>query len=269
MEIVGYIAAVLIGFLLGLMGGGGSILTVPVLVYLLATDPLLATGYSLFIVGFTSLVGGIRAFIQKQIDFRSVSLFGMPSILAIFVARHFILPAIPEYIFHIGSIEVRKGKFLMLVFALLMLLTSVSMLRNLKESRNGNSETGTAVPQYKLLALLLPGIIVGLTTGLLGAGGGFLIVPALVLLIGLPMKMAVGTSLLIIAINSLFGVVFSLGRYHFDWKLILIFTALAVTGVFAGSALSGKMDNQSLKKLFGWFVLLMGVCIIVKELILL
>lgn len=267
MEIIGYFAAILIGFLLGLMGGGGSILTVPVLVYLMGTDPLLATGYSLFIVGFTSLVGGVKAFIQKQIDFRAVSLFGIPSILAIFLARHFILPAIPERLFQMGNIEVDKGKFLMLVFALLMLLTSLSMLKNLKETKTGDSEDSSAVPQYKLLALLIPGIVVGLTTGLLGAGGGFLIVPALVLLIGLPMKIAVGTSLLIIAINSLFGVVFSIGRYPFSWNLLLIFTALSVAGVFAGSALSGKMNNRTLKTLFGVFVLVMGVAIIVMELV--
>jgi len=266
MDIAGYTSAILIGFLLGLMGGGGSILTVPVLVYLFGTDAVLATGYSLFIVGFTSLVGGIRAFANKQIDFRAVSLFGMPSILAIFVARHFILPAIPEYLFTIGDLRIEKGNFLMLVFGLLMVFASISLLRSKSEKNAGDTGTTQTVQQYKLLGLLLPGIIVGLTTGLLGAGGGFLIVPALVILIGLPMKMAVGTSLLIIAINSLFGVVFSIGRYHFNWELVLVFTALSVAGVFAGTYISGKMDSLKLKKLFGWFVLVMGLVVIFKEL---
>jgi uncharacterized protein len=266
MDIAGYSIAILIGFLLGLLGGGGSILTVPVLVYLFGTDAVLATGYSLFIVGFTSLVGGIKAFINKQIDFRAVSLFGIPSILTIFVSRHFILPAIPDEIFTVGDTVIDKGTLLMLVFAFLMLLTSISMLRNSKVDRPavGPDEP---VPQNKLLGLLIPGLIVGLTTGLLGAGGGFLIVPALVLMIRIPMKVAVGTSLLIIAINSLFGVVFSVGHYHFNWELVLIFTALAVVGVFAGSYLSSKMNSRKLKVLFGWFVLVMGIVIIVRELV--
>jgi uncharacterized membrane protein YfcA len=268
MEILGYISAVLIGVLLGLIGGGGSILTVPVLVYLFATDAVLATGYSLFIVGFTSLVGGARAFMQKQVDFRAVSLFGIPSILAIFIARHFLLPAIPDYIFSIGQTPIHKGSFLMLVFAMLMLLAGISMLRSNHNNETETQEVRPVLQNYKLLSLLGPGLLVGLTTGLLGAGGGFLIVPALVLLIRLPMKIAIGTSLLIIAINSIFGFVFSIGHYHFHWELLLIFTALAIGGVFIGSYLSQKLNADILKNLFGWFVLAMGIYIIVKELFL-
>jgi len=268
MEILGYVSAVLIGVLLGLIGGGGSILTVPVLVYLFATDAVLATGYSLFIVGFTSLVGGAKAFTQKQVDFRAVSLFGIPSILAIFIARHFLLPAIPDYIFSIGNTAIYKGSFLMLVFAILMLLAAVSMLRSKDNEDSPVNDVKGSIQNYKLLSLLGPGLLVGLTTGLLGAGGGFLIVPALVLLIRLPMKIAIGTSLLIIAINSIFGFVFSIGRYHFHWELLLIFTGLAIAGVFLGSFFSQKLNGRILKKLFGWFVLGMGIYIIVKELFL-
>jgi hypothetical protein len=268
MEIVGYITAVLIGVSLGLIGGGGSILTVPVLVYLLGVDAVLATGYSLFIVGITSFVGSARAFMQKQVDFRAVSLFGIPSILTVFIARHFVLPAIPDHLFLIGKTEITKSVFLMLVFGALMLSSSFFMLRNSREENITEQENEDAVPQYKLLSLLLPGLLVGFTTGLLGAGGGFLIIPALVLILRIPMKTAVGTSLLIIAINSVFGFVFSIGRFHFEWKLLLIFTTLAIVGVFAGSLLSQKIHGNLLKRIFGWFVLLMGIYIIVNELFL-
>lgn len=268
METAGYITAVLIGISLGLIGGGGSILTVPVLVYLLGVDAVLATGYSLFIVGITSFVGSARAFMQKQVDFRAVSLFGIPSILTVFIARHFVLPAIPEILFSIGRVTVTKPVFLMLVFAALMLFSSFFMLRNSKDEEEEMAENGETFPQYKLLSLLLPGLLVGFTTGLLGAGGGFLIIPALVLILHIPMRIAVGTSLLIIAINSLFGFVFSIGRFHFEWKLLLIFTALAVVGVFAGSLLSHKIHGNLLRRIFGWFVLLMGIYIIVNELFL-
>lgn len=265
MEIIGYITAVFIGFSLGLIGGGGSILTVPVLVYLMGVSPETATGYSLFIVGLTSLVGGSRAFIQKQVDFRAVSLFGIPSILTIFIARHFVLPAIPNHILNIGKLSIEKGSFLMLVFALLMLSSSFFMLRDTKEKSGESISSKGEINSYGFLSLLIPGLVVGFTTGLLGAGGGFLIVPVLVLIIGLPMKTAVGTSLLIIAINSIFGFVFSIGRYHFNWSLLLIFSALAIAGVFAGNQLAQKFNGPSLKKAFGFFVLIMGIAIIVKE----
>ena len=263
MELAGYIIAVLIGISLGLIGGGGSILTVPVLVYLMKVDPVLATTYSLFIVGLTSLVGGTRAYISKLVDFRAVSLFGFPSILTVFIARHFILPAIPEQLFSIGSLQVHKGSFLMILFALLMLVAAISMMRNHDEEKPG---TVAGTPQHdNTISLLVPGLLIGLITGLLGAGGGFLIIPALVLFIKLPMKTAVGSSLLIIAINSIFGFVFSIGHFTLNWKLLTVFTALAIAGVFIGSRIAASMDGSSLKKWFGWFVLAMSIYILTKE----
>ena len=263
LEIIGYIISVLIGVSLGLIGGGGSILTMPILVYLFKVDPVTATTYSLFIVGFTSLVGGVKAFVQKHIDFSAISLFGIPSILSIFIARHFILPAIPENIFTIGNLVVTKGVFFMLIFALLMLVASVFMLKTPEERLDVQASHEKHPP---ILGLVLPGFLVGLVTGLLGAGGGFLIIPALVLIIKVPMKTAIGTSLLIIAINSTFGFIFSIGHFYFDWPLLLSFTLLAVIGVFIGSKLGENIPAGSLKKGFGWFVVVIGIAIIVKEL---
>jgi uncharacterized membrane protein YfcA len=263
LTILGYILCVLIGISLGLIGGGGSILTVPLLVYMFQVDPVTATTYSLFIVGLTSLVGGAKAYINGYVDFRAISLFGIPSILSIFIARHFILPAIPEHIFSIGNLQVSRGVLFMLIFAFLMVTASVFMIRTHEEKIVEKLEHRR---QLSNLALALPGLVVGLVTGLLGAGGGFLIIPALVLIIKIPMKIAVGTSLLIIAINSGFGFLFSIGHYYFDWPLLLIFAALAVAGVFIGLRIGRNIPGDSLRKGFGWFVLCMGIAILIKEL---
>lgn len=279
MQITAYLIAVLIGISLGLIGGGGSILTVPVLVYLLGIDPLLATTYSLFIVGSTSLVGGAKAYTKKLIDFRAVALFGIPSILSIFVARHYLLPAIPDYLFNLGKIAITKDVLLMVVFALLMFAASITMIRNDKslshqfhhhtEILPSNAEQGfnhEFDAHEPNLFLVLPGLLIGLLTGLLGAGGGFLIIPTLVLIIRMPMKIAVGTSLLIVAINSLFGFLFSLKHQDLDWRLMLLFTGLAIVGIMIGSKLSDKIPSATLKKAFGWFILTMGIYILIREL---
>lgn len=267
MEILGYLASVLIGISLGMVGSGGSILTVPVLVYLMSVEPLLATTSSLFIVGCTSLIGGLRAYGKKLVNFKAVTEFGIPSIFSIFMTRHYLLPALPDHLFSVGKIHVYKPMFLMVIFALLMLAASVTMIRSSQREERLNAE---AVNEhtYQAIPLLLLGLFIGIITGLLGAGGGFLIIPALVIFLKLPMKTAVGTSLLIIAINSLFGFLFSLKQFEYNWTLLLSFTVLAIIGLLIGSRLAEKISGSSLKKGFGWFVLVMGIYIIVKEIFL-
>jgi uncharacterized membrane protein YfcA len=267
MQIAGYIAAVFIGIVLGMMGGGGSILTVPVLVYLFQLDPITATTYSLFIVGVTSMVGGTRAYVKTLVDFKAVSEFGIPSIFAIFITRHFILPAIPKQLFSIGNINFTRDTLLMIVFALLMLTASAFMILNADEEKEP-IQNKTYERNSKLLPLALWGFFIGIVTGLLGAGGGFLIIPALVLFMKLPMKTAIGTSLVIIAINSTFGFLFSLKQTPLDWKILLLFTGLAVVGIYVGSLFTEKIPGRTLKKWFGFFVLIMGVYIVIKELFL-
>lgn len=265
MEVIGYIASVLIGVSLGLIGSGGSILTVPVLVYLLHINPLVATTSSLFIVGTTSFVGGIRAYAKGIVDFKAVTDFGIPSIFSIFITRHYLLPAIPAHLFTLGGVDVSKEMFLMVFFAILMLAASISMMRNIQEGPQVQPRANTGYDN-KTLPLLLLGLLVGVVTGLLGAGGGFLIIPSLVLFLKLPMKSAVGTSLLIIAINSLLGFLFSLRQFEYNWTLLLVFTVLSTIGLFIGSRLAEKIEGNALKKGFGWFILLMGIWIIIKEL---
>jgi len=263
MEILGYIASILIGISLGMIGSGGSILTVPVLVYLMGINPLLATTSSLFIVGMASLVGGIKSYGKGQVDFKAVTEFGIPSILSIFITRHYLLPAIPEHIFTIGEFAVSKNMLLMVVFAILMLAASISMIKGRKaESSKGLTHQER---HNKVLPLVLLGLTIGIITGMLGAGGGFLIIPALVLFLKLPMKTAVGTSLLIVAINSLFGFLFSLKQFEYNWTIIIVFTVMSIAGIFIGSKLADKIPGPALKKGFGYFVLLMGIYIIIKE----
>lgn len=262
LEIIGYLASALIGISLGLIGGGGSILTVPVLVYLFHQDAVLSTSYSLFIVGTTALVGAIPKFKEGLIDVKTAIIFGIPSILAVYLTRLFIVPAIPSEVFTLGELVITKSIFMLLLFAVLMVLAAYSMIRS-----NGKvkKEIPKNVRTYNFPIIVLEGLFVGALTGMVGAGGGFLIIPALVLLSGLPMKEAVGTSLLIIAVKSLIGFTGDLGHYDLNWMLLLSVTIIAVIGIFVGNAMSKKFDGAKLKKGFGWFVLITGIYIIIKE----
>lgn len=260
MELIGYLASALIGISLGLIGGGGSILTVPVLVYLFDVDAVAATSYSLFIVGTTSLVGAARNYMKQQVNVKTALLFGISSVATVFVTRKFIVSAVPATLFTVNGLTVTKQLATLVLFALLMLAASTSMIRDRKTDATSAKPTATT---GKLAGY---GILIGLVTGFLGAGGGFLLIPALVLLLKLPMKEAVGTSLLIIAMNSLVGFAGDSGNYAINWQLLLTITAIAVAGIFAGIFLAQRIPGSKLKKGFGWFVLIMGIYILVKEL---
>lgn len=260
MEIAGYIASLFIGISLGLIGGGGSILTVPVLVYLFGISPTLAISYSLFIVGFTSLVGAYNNYRKELVDFKTVLLFGSASITTVFITRKFIIPSLPDVFFTLGSFKVTQALFLMVVFAVLMVAASISMIRGRKEVLENKTKANVWL-------LTLYGVLIGLVTGFLGAGGGFLLIPALVILMKLPMKKAIGTSLLIIALNSLIGFLGDVDQHPIDWIFVLIVTAIATGGIFIGGYFNQKVNSEKLKKGFGWFVLVMGIYIIVKELV--
>jgi len=261
MVILGFLASIFIGITLGLIGGGGSILTVPVLVYLFQTDPVLATGYSLFIVGATSLVGTFSYFKKGLVNVKTAVIFGIPSIVAVYITRAYIVPAIPDEVFRVGDFIVTKSVLLMLLFAVLMILASYSMIKKKK----GVEKEEKTEQKFNYPLILIEGAIVGILTGLVGAGGGFLIIPALVILSKLPMKEAVGTSLVIIAAKSLIGFIGEGATVSIDWIFLIKITAFAIVGIFLGMALSKKMDGNKLKPIFGWFVLVMGLYIILKE----
>lgn len=258
---IGFIASVLIGVSLGLIGSGGSILTVPVLVYLFNVDAVAATAYSLFIVGLTAAIGSFNYFKKGLINIKTAIVFGIPSIAAVFLTRAYIVPAIPTELLTINKFLVTKSLFLLLLFAILMVFSAFSMILPKK-----NSELGVEGPQkFNYPLILIEGGIVGVITGLVGAGGGFLIIPALVILSKLPMKEAIGTSLVIIAAKSLIGFLGESGETFIDWFLISKVSVFATIGIFIGIYLSKKLDGNKLKPIFGWFVLAMGVYIIFKE----
>ncbi|MCG9972755.1 sulfite exporter TauE/SafE family protein [Christiangramia crocea] len=262
LEILGYFGGLLIGVVLGLIGGGGSILTVPVLVYLLAINPVTATAYSLFVVGTSSLVGALRNIPKKLIDFRTGIVFAIPAFIAVYLTRKFLVPAIPEEIFTISGITITKDIGIMIFFAIIMVVAAISMISERDNGKNIKEEKVT----YNYPLIIAEGIVVGLLTGIVGAGGGFLIIPALVLLAKLPMKKAVATSLLIIAIKSLIGFIGDVQNMEIDWIFLMIFTGLSIAGIWLGVYLNNFINGKKLKTAFGWFVLLMGIYIIWKEL---
>ncbi|PKH68877.1 permease [Flavobacterium sp. ALD4] len=259
MEYIGYLASIIIGLSLGLIGGGGSILAVPILVYLFKIHPEQATSYSLFIVGFTSMIGSFSHYKLGNLKIKSALFFAVPSILSLLFVRKIILPLLPDILFSVNDFDITKNILIMVVFAFLMIATSFSMIRKSKKIKEAK--------EINFLILAIIGLFVGLIIGFLGAGGGFLIIPALLFFANLPMKQAVGTSLFIIFINSLIGFGGDLlGGVELNYRLLFIISAMALVGLVIGTQLSNKIDGAKLKPAFGWFVLVMGIYIIVTEL---
>ncbi|MGO1243407.1 MAG: sulfite exporter TauE/SafE family protein [Sphingobacterium sp.] len=262
MMILGFILALLVGVTLGLVGSGGTILTVPIMVYALEVDPVLATTYSLFAIGVTSLVGSIRGVYNKEVDFNKISLFGLPSLLMVFVTRSYILPLVPEIIV-IGRWEFMQDLVLMMLFACVMLVAGLVTIRG------ANVKTGQVVlpGNVKTSMLVVQGLIVGLVTGVVGAGGGFLIIPALINFNGMSMKRAVSTSLVIISINSFFGILGDVEKFPtFDWSILIGYTSLAIIGIFVGFKLSIVVSGTKLRTGFGVLLLFVAMYIILREL---
>lgn len=261
MEYIGYFAAIIIGLSLGLIGGGGSILTIPILVYLFKVNPELATSYSLFIVGITALYGSYSHYKLGNLKLKTALYFAIPSVISILIIREVIFPQIASTLFTISSYAVSKDLLIMVVFSILMISASISMIKERKVT------TVTAKTNYSQLAII--GALVGIVTGFLGAGGGFLIIPALLFFANLPMKQAVGTSLLIIFINSTIGFAGDLYlNTPIDYGFLLLISAMAIIGMFFGILVSKRINSDKLKPIFGWFVLVMGIYIIIKEIFL-
>lgn len=251
-------ASICIGVILGLLGGGGSILSIPILVYLFHVDAVMASAYSLFIVGVTSFIGAIPKYKDHLVDIRTGILFGIPSIAAIFATRKWVVPAIPDVIFQLGGFTFSRRLLLLGLFALLMITASWSMIRNRKQKLTEDRD-------WKIPLLVVEGILIGFLTGLVGAGGGFLIIPALVWLTGLPFKTAVGTSLFIIAINSLLGFLGDVLNYEMEWGFLLTLTSLAILGILVGNRLQKQISADHLRKAFGWLTFVMGIFMLLRE----
>lgn len=259
-EIFGYFCALLIGVSLGLIGGGGSILAVPVLAYLFSVNEKVATAYSLFIVGSSALVGGLKLHFKGLVDWKTAIVFGIPAIIGVTLVRHYVVPALPDILFTVSDFDFTRRMAMFGLFAVLMIPAAFSMLKERKEKE----VVGEAKYNYPLI--LLEGLMVGAITGMIGAGGGFLIIPALVILANVKMKVAVATSLIIIAFKSLLG--FFLGdalTMNIDWQFLAIFTSISFVGIFIGSYLGNFIDGKKLKKGFGYFIFVMAIFIFYME----
>ncbi len=262
MELFGYFATLLMGLSLGLMGGGGSILTVPILLYLFKIDAVTATAYSLFIVGLASGFGAVGKYKEGLVNFKVGMVFAVPGFLGVFLTRAYLIPGLPNEMGNIAGVALTKDLVIMLTFAVMMILASISMIRGRKKS---NEDSVAKTPSVPLVAL--EGLVVGGLTGFVGAGGGFLIIPALVVLAKMPMKMAVGTSLMIISFKSLLGFTGDvMANPNIEWTFLLILSGISVVGIYAGSYLSQFVPEQKLKKAFGFFVLVMGTFILGQQL---
>lgn len=260
--IFGYLGAILIGFVLGLLGGGGSILTVPILVYVLGINPILSTAYSLFVVGASALVGSFQNFRKGLINFRVGFIFAIPALIAVYSTRKYLIPAIPQDM-TIFNIAFTKDTAVLIFFAFIMLLAAISMIRKKKVTSTKEEDKQLNYP-----LIFIEGIVVGVITGLVGAGGGFLIIPALVILANQPMKIAVATSLMIIAIKSLIGFLGDVSNLTIDWTFLLSFTGLSIIGIFLGIYANKFISGKKLKTAFGYFVLIMSIYIFGKEMFL-
>jgi uncharacterized membrane protein YfcA len=263
MEIVGYLAAALIGISLGLLGSGGSILTVPIMVYLMGISPVDATGYSLFVVGVTSAVGGSTYIKRKLVNFNTAVVFAIPSVISVFLARKYLLTAVPDIIISKESFVLTKDILLLILFSVLMIIVAIRMISspNVIESESAENQ----YPNFPLLIFI--GAICGILTGILGVGGGFIIIPALVLFAKVKIRESVGTSLLIIAFNCLSGFIGEMLERHsmINYYFLFLFSALSLAGIFIGFRISMKLHADQIKKVFGWFILIMGIAVFIKE----
>lgn len=262
MLVFGYLMAIIMGGILGLIGGGGSILTVPILVYIFKVDASLATAYSLFIVGLASAFAALDYKKRNLIDFKTGVYFAIPAFIGVYSIRRFLVPSIPDSLGHFIGVDWTRDNLILVVFALVMLLASTTMIKGRKET----FETQKKTPPWYLV--IFEGLLVGGLTGFVGAGGGFMIIPALVILAGLEIKMAIGTSLFIITFKSLMGFLGDIqSTTNIDWSFLILFSAFATLGITIGTKISRRVDSRKLKPIFGWFVLVMGIVMLSKELL--
>ncbi|WP_104167889.1 sulfite exporter TauE/SafE family protein [Arthrobacter sp. SX1312] len=245
--------SILIGLSLGVLGGGGSILTVPILVYVAGFEAKEAIAASLFVVGVTSAVSVISHARRGRVMWRTGLIFGAAGMVGAFVGGL------------LGGFV--PGQILLVAFAPMMVATSIAMIRGRRKPRTATHGTASVGVRRELPLgrVLLDGVVVGLVTGLVGAGGGFLVVPALALLGGLPMSVAVGTSLVVISMKSFAGLAGYLTTVQIDWPLTLAVTAAAIVGSLIGAQLAGRIPEVALRKAFGWFVLAMGAFVLIQQ----
>ena len=258
MIFIGFIALIGIGLVLGSIGAGGSMLAIPVLVYLFAMDMETASAYSLFLVGATSLTGAMMKQKERGICLRTALTFGLPSITAAFITRKWIVVSLPKIWLSTDNIVITKHHILLTIFCLMMSASAILLLR-----RERNTTVCNVAPRR--LHLIGFGLATGLCAGLVGAGGGFMIIPALILFAGLPFSIAAGTSLLIIAFNSLLGFCGDVLNRPINWWFLSLATALAISGLVLGSLWRGRISARiSPQRTFAWFTLIVVAAMLTR-----
>lgn len=262
--VVGYILAVLVGISLGLLGGGGAIIIIPVLVYIFKKDVVEATSYSLFIVFISALIGSILNASKRAVNFKLALVFGIPDIISMYCVRRFVIPEIPMELFAYHNTVFTRDAAILILFSIIIMIASYNMIFGKKAVPDDVSRSN----DINLFKLASKGLLTGCLTGLIGIGGGFLIVPSLVLLAGVSIKEAVVTSLIIIMLKSGIGFIGDLqSALEIEWNFLLSFSLLAIIGILIGNRLSSNLSNKNLKRVFGYFALSMAILIVVKELL--
>jgi uncharacterized membrane protein YfcA len=260
LHILGYLGALLTGVILGLLGGGGALLSIPVLVYLFHIEPQLATSYSLILIGITATSGAYQNIRKKQVDYNAALYYGIPSVIAVYTVRRWVMPNLPKVIFSLDGYAVDKNLFILVILAIVMFAAAYKMIT---AKPNDTQDEDHKVDHLELAFFA---ILIGSFLGLVGAGGGFLMVPALIYFANVHTKKAIGTSLLLVAVNSFIGFLGDMrSNVSIDWKFFAIFACFSVAGVFIGHYLTNYIHNDKLKKSFGWFILVTAIFIVVKE----
>jgi len=260
MIVFGLICTFLMGITLGIFGAGGSILTVPILVFVMSVPAESATAYSLFIVGVTAIFGAYSYYKKDLICFKIGLIFAFPAFIGVYLVRLLLMPALPDVVCQFGDWQMMKDTLILVVFSVVMILAAYAMIKpsTVEVKKDGKD--------LNIWLIAVEGLVVGTVTGFVGAGGGFLIIPALVILARLPMGQAVGTSLMIIAIKSTFGFMGDIQSGLFiDWTLLFEMTILSIVGALLGERLCRNIDGDKLKPLFGYFVLVMGGAMLIHE----
>lgn len=257
MVILGYACALLIGILIGALGSGGSLLAVPTFLYLFGLNAIESTTYSLFVVGVAASFAVYKHQRDGNIAFRASLPFAISALLTTYITRRFLLPAMPDLLYEGTSFTLTKDTLIVLTFSMVMILSSLSVLRGVKEQKS--------VGQYQNLRLTWMGLLVGLLSGFVGAGGGFLIVPALIVGLRLPIKKAIATSVWLVLLNSSFGFLGSVASVDVDWVFLGGFSLVSIVGLLLGLYVQKYIADQKLKKIFAVFVLTMGVIILFNQ----
>ncbi len=262
LHILGYLGALLTGFVLGLLGGGGALLSIPVLVYMFKIEASVATGYSLLLVGIAALSGAVQNVRKKWVDYDAALYYGIPSVITVYTVRRYVMPNLPKTILQIGTYTLDKNHLILFILSAVMFIAAYKMITS------NSTQASEVQPKQRshYLQLILYAVLIGAFLGLVGTGGGFLMVPALIYFANVPTKKAIGTSLVLVTVNSFIGFLGDIGSHNaFDWQFLLTFSAFSVTGVFIGHYVAAFIHNDKLKSYFGWFILAVAIFIIVKE----